>query len=105
MMDPCALMDIPSTTRLRTRNDKKHIRINKEKPEKNKNCKQKKCNGFSMFKCVSRECIFCKCSATKENTSEVWEAMACSMQGQAPQTTVSCHCFVTRNRNLYLAPH
>ena len=41
MMDPCASMDIPSTTRLRTRNDKKHIRINKEKPEKNKNCKQK----------------------------------------------------------------
>ena len=72
-----------------------------EKSEKTKG-KQKTsmvsaCSSVFQLSCG---CLFCKCSA-KENTSEVWEAMECSTQGQAPQTTVGCHCFVS-NRHLYL---
>ena len=46
MMDPCASMDIPSATRLKRRNDKKHIRINKEKPEKKQELQTKKMQRF-----------------------------------------------------------
>ena len=104
ILDPCASIDIPSATRVERRNEMKHIGNNKENPEKKTRTKQKRLK-WSQHVQVCFTYLFCKCSATKESTSEVWEAMECSTQGQAPQTTVGCHCFVTRNGNLYLAPH